>query len=97
MIATLAEGQAIILYSPVMETMLTWCNDYLTGEEAEENGGLGRAARYFVKHYKGLSAFCRIEGALIDNNTMEGHLKLIAPGEAHSSGRRLQKRHNPSL
>lgn len=69
---------------PVMEKILAWCNDYLTGEDAEENGGLGRAARYFVKHYKGLAAFCHIEGALLDNNKMEGQLKLIARGRKNA-------------
>lgn len=69
---------------PVMETIRSWGNKLLESEEVEENSGLGKAIRYFAKHYEGLTAFCRVEGALIDNNVMEGQLKLIARGRKNA-------------
>jgi len=32
----------------------------------------------FNKHYEGLTAFCRLEGAQLDNNRAEQALKLVA-------------------
>jgi transposase len=63
---------------PVMESLKAWCETSLADRGVEENGGLGQAIRYFLNHYEGLSAFCRIEGAKLDNNLAEQLLKLIA-------------------
>jgi len=38
---------------------------------------LGKAIRYFIKHYDGLSCFCRIEGVKLDNNAIEAMLKIV--------------------
>ena len=38
---------------------------------------LSRESRYFIKHYEGLTQFCHIPGAQIDNNCMEAEIKLI--------------------
>ena len=62
---------------PVMEELLAWGQAKLDDGAVEENSGLGQAIRYFIKHYEGLTAFCRIEGAQLDNNLMEGQLKLV--------------------
>ena len=68
---------------PVMETLRKWCQKQLkvnpkTGRAAvEENGALGKAMGYFLKHYDGLSAFCRIPGAPIDNNIAEVIVKRV--------------------
>lgn len=67
---------------PVMNELLAWGQgllaDHGTEQAAvEENSGLGKAIRYFVKHFDGLSSFCRIEGAQLDNNLMETQLKLV--------------------
>ena len=63
---------------PIMEALKAWCEASLAKRSVEENSGLGKAIRYFLSHYEGLSAFCRIEGARLDNNLAEQLLKLIA-------------------
>lgn len=62
---------------PIMEEIKQWCCTHLQNETVEENSGLGKAMRYFVKHFEGLTCFCRLEGAQIDNNLMEAMLKLV--------------------
>ncbi len=62
---------------PIMEAIRLWGNTHLINETVEENSGLGKAIRYFDKHYEGLTCFCRAEGAKIDNNQMEAQLKLV--------------------
>ena len=62
---------------PIMERIKLWGEAHFASGTVEENSGLGRAIRYFIKHYQGLTAFCRIKGAQLDNNTMEGIIKLI--------------------
>jgi len=62
---------------PVMEAILHWGQAHFTHKTVEENSGLGNAIRYFIKHYEGLTAFCRFEEAQLDNNAMESQLKLV--------------------
>ena len=62
---------------PVMDTILQWCQVTLASTDAEHYSGLGKAQKYFIKHYDKLIAFCKYEGALIDNNRMEQALKLL--------------------
>jgi hypothetical protein len=63
---------------PVMQYLKSWGEEALTSERVEENSGLGKALRYFNKHFEGLSGFCTHEGAKLDNNDMEQQLKLVA-------------------
>lgn len=49
----------------------------LHSEEVEDNSALGKAIRYFIKHYEGLSCFCRVENAKLDNNAIEAMLKIV--------------------
>jgi transposase len=63
---------------PVMEHLQGWCEAALQEDVVEENSGLGKALRYYLKHYEGLTAFCRIEGARLDNNLAEQLIKIIA-------------------
>nr|WP_274702487.1 transposase [Vibrio aestuarianus] len=63
---------------PVMEQIRGWGEDELNNGNVEENSGLGKAISYFNKHYEGLTAFCRLEGAQLDNNRAEQALKLVA-------------------
>lgn len=80
---------------PVMEKLRYWCQRSLKQRDAleeyaevedfiptrvEENSRLGKAMKYFINHYEGLNAFCRIENAQVDNNEMERALKLIVLG-----------------
>jgi transposase len=63
---------------PVMESLQAWCEATLQAQTVEENSGLGKAIQYFLKHYDGLTAFCRIDGAQLDNNLAEMLIKIIA-------------------
>jgi hypothetical protein len=63
---------------PVMEQIRDWGEAELKSGNVEENSSLGKAISYFSKHYKGLTAFCRVKGAKLDNNRAEQALKLVA-------------------
>lgn len=69
---------------PVMEKLKQWGESQLSDGKVEANSGLGRAIQYLLNHYQGLSAFCRIPGAPIDNNLMEATLKRIATSRKNS-------------
>lgn len=62
---------------PVMATLRDWGQQQLTSQRVEANSGLGKAIQYFLNHYEGLTGFCRIAGAKLDNNEMESQLRLI--------------------
>lgn len=61
---------------PVMEAIKKLCEEALNDPHLETHSQVARALQYYVKHYKGLTAFCRWEGAPIDNNESEETLKL---------------------
>jgi len=61
---------------PVMESIKGQCEAYLASVPCEEHGGFGKACKYFVKHYEGLTQFSKVLGAPIDNNRMEEGLKI---------------------
>lgn len=61
---------------PVMEQIKAWCDDVVNAPTAEQHSSLTKACRYFLKHYEGLTQFCKIAGAPIDNNLMEEGLKM---------------------
>jgi hypothetical protein len=61
---------------PVMESIKVRCESYLTSTAKEEHGGFGKACKYFLKHYGGLTQFCRVIRTPIDNNRMEEGLKV---------------------
>ena len=62
---------------PAMKEIHAWGEKCLTEETVEQNSGLGKAISYYTRHFEGLTLFCQIEGAKIDNNLMEAALKLI--------------------
>lgn len=69
---------------PVMEEIQDWCEQQLATGAVEENGGLGQAMTYFLKHFEGLSQFCHTPGAVLDNNAMEAALKLVIRGRKNA-------------
>jgi transposase len=74
---------------PVMQQIRTFCEQHLASEADEQpivepNSNLGKAMRYFIKHFTGLSAFCQIPGAPIDNNGSERALKILIRGRKNS-------------
>jgi hypothetical protein len=62
---------------PVMNDIRAWCVQQFTDNMVEENSSLGKAIAYFNRHFERLILFCKVEGAMIDNNLMEQALKLI--------------------
>jgi hypothetical protein len=64
---------------PHMKALKSWCEKSISEAEGhvEPNSNLGVAMSYIVKHYEGLSAFCRIENAPVDNNEIERLIKLV--------------------
>ena len=60
-----------------MAEIKLWGETHLADETVEANSGLGKAIRYFIKHYEGLSLFCQVAGAKLDNNAIEAMLKIV--------------------
>ena len=69
---------------PLMQSLKTWCEEKQQDRQTEDNSGLGKAIRYFLKHFEGLSAFCRVEGAMLDNNLAEMVIKRIVLGRKNA-------------
>jgi len=69
---------------PVMETLRDWGQQQLDSGEVEANSGLGQAIGYFGRHFEGLTAFCRLEQAELDNNAIERTLKLVIRGRKNA-------------
>jgi transposase len=61
--------------APVMEKLQQWMEAQFTQHLVEPNSGLGKAIIYFLRHWKGLTAFLREPGAPLDNNLCERALK----------------------
>lgn len=47
----------------------------LNKNKVEHNNALGKAFKYWNRHWMGLTAFCRVEGCPIDNNVAERWMK----------------------
>ncbi|WP_197411205.1 IS66 family transposase [Colwellia sp. TT2012] len=48
--------------APIMAEIKSWGEIHLANETVEENSGLGKAIRYFIKHYVGLSCVLHRRG-----------------------------------
>ncbi len=62
---------------PVMDEIKDRGQKHIDSGEVEANGSLGKAINYFIKHFDGLTGFCKTEGAKIDNNQLEAMLKIV--------------------
>ena len=60
---------------PLMVALKKWMRKQLVDHEVEPNSGLGKAMRYTLKHWMGLTLFYRKAGAPLDNNIAERALK----------------------
>jgi transposase len=69
---------------PVMEQLRQWGEQQLESGDVEANSNLGKAIRYLLNHYTGLTEFCRIEGAQLDNNLMESIIKWVIRGRKNA-------------
>ena len=67
-----------------MEQIRDWGRQALAESTVEANSALGQAIGYFARHFQGLTAFCRLAGAPIDNNRLEQALKLIIRGRKNA-------------
>ena len=48
---------------PYMQKIHSWCREKLDSNDVEPNSNLGKAMQYIIRHFDGLTAFCRIPGA----------------------------------
>jgi hypothetical protein len=53
---------------PIMEELRKWMEREMAEKNVEPNSSLGKAIRYYLKNYPGLSAFLRHGAAPLDNN-----------------------------
>ena len=60
---------------PLMTSLRGWMQAQFEQHRVEPNSGLGKAITYFLRHWKGLTAFLRNVGAPLDNNICERALK----------------------
>ena len=60
---------------PLMVALKKWMRKQMADHEVEPNSGLGKAMRYMLKHWKGLTLFYRKAGVPLDNNLAERILK----------------------
>jgi transposase len=60
---------------PIMNELHAWVIQQLDDKLVEPNSGLGRALKYFKKHWIKLTLFLRVPGAPLDNNLCEQALK----------------------
>ena len=61
---------------PIMEKLRRWGLKNLYLKKIEPNEELGRALKYFFKHYPELTLFLRVPGVPLDNNIVERLLKV---------------------
>ena len=60
----------------IMEKFRRWAILQVCRKKVEPNDELGRALKYFLKHYQELTLFLRPPGAPVDNNIVEALLKI---------------------
>ena len=65
---------------PVMKAIQTWALEQQKRPSFEEHSAFGKAVNYYLRHYDKLVMFCKVPGALIDNNRMEEKLKIVIRG-----------------
>lgn len=70
---------------PHMNRLKAWSGQELSDTgSVEPNSNLGKTMAYMVSHFDGLSAFCRIAGAPVDNKEIERLIKLIVRARKNS-------------
>jgi Transposase IS66 family. len=62
---------------PIIEELREWMEREMAEKKVEPNSNLGKAIKYFLKNYPGLSAFTRHAEAPLDNNQAERALKPV--------------------
>ena len=62
--------------APLMTVLHTWMTFKLEKNEVEPNSSLGKALKYMLKHWEGLTRFLHVPGCLLDNTITERALKI---------------------
>jgi transposase len=62
--------------SPIMDRLKHWLEQQYEARNVEPNSSLGKAFTYLLGHWPTLTRFLQVEGAPLDNNTVERALKL---------------------
>ena len=62
---------------PIMSELQKWIARQLGEDRVEPNSDLGKALRYWVRHWEKLTLWLRVEGAPLDNNEAERALRKI--------------------
>ena len=62
---------------PVMSELKEWIEAQFRERLVEPNGSLGKALKYWLRHWEELTAFLRVPGAPLDNNPVERALKRL--------------------
>jgi len=65
-----------VFSAPIMETLKEWLSQKLENKEVEPNSSLGKAMKYTLRHWEGLTRFLYVAGAPLDNNITERALKI---------------------
>lgn len=65
---------------PAMEKIRDWACEQQKSRCFEAHSARGKAIAYFLRHYEKLILFCKVPGALIDNNRMEEKIKIPIRG-----------------
>jgi len=69
---------------PPLQQLLGWCHEQLDTDTVEHNSNLGKAMQYIIRHFEGLTAFCTVVGAPIDNNEIERIIKIVVRNRRNS-------------
>lgn len=65
---------------PILDKIRSEAAELIENGTFEENSNFGKAYSYLQNNWKGLTAFCQVAGAPIENNLAERVLKLIVNG-----------------
>lgn len=65
---------------PIMNRLMQYMSNQMESKQVEPNDSLGKAMRYMLKHWHGLTQFLRVAGAPLDNNILERALKIPIRG-----------------
>ena len=62
--------------APIMTTLKRWIELQMQEKKVEPNSSLGKSFQYMLNHWKGLTMFLSVPGAMLDNNITERSLKI---------------------
>ena len=62
---------------PILDNLHQWMKQQLEDRQVEPNSALGKAMKYMLNHWPGLTQFLHRENAPLDNNIAERALKRV--------------------